>query len=346
MAGAGMPNQRTLPQMGVANNQLQPGGIGQPLGLGQAQPQPAPQPPPGLNKPGYQPFADPAPASLYSDPNLGVSGNRVNLGQATAVNQQKAGQNPASLYSDPNLGGGRGIPPRGDGGGMVNGFDQAPNFGLGTGEYSGNTGVTGGMQKYGGSYTDHSMDGRLSEKFFSGSAEEMRGRGIGDGAGMQPPPYSPSSSYYNNTGIAGGRKLPPKPQIDPASLYSDPNMGGGPAQDIRGGGMQDLVSARGRSPSQPQFGQQIRTQGPDNIGGGKPMMRPQQPIQGALGNRNMRQVFNQPVEQRMPPPMMDFGPIQMPRYNPQYETQPIRQSSVAPPRLMSGIGSIGRGRGR
>ncbi len=63
MAGAGMPNQRTLPQMGVANNQLQPGGIAQQVGLGPAQPQPAPQPPPGLNKPVYQPFADPAPAS-------------------------------------------------------------------------------------------------------------------------------------------------------------------------------------------------------------------------------------------------------------------------------------------
>jgi len=232
MAGAGMPNQRTLPQMGVANNQLQPGGIGQPLGLGQAQPQPAPQPPPGLNKPGYQPFADPAPASLYSDPNLGVSGNRVNLGQATAVNQQKAGQNPASLYSDPNLGGGRGIPPRGDGGGMVNGFDQAPNFGLGTGEYSGNTGVTGGMQKYGGSYTDHSMDGRLSEKFFSGSAEEMRGRGFGDGAGMQPPgnpdwrgpqPGQPSAGAKGGAQVQppGGAITPPPPQ-PPSTIPTPP----------------------------------------------------------------------------------------------------------------------------
>ena len=77
-----------------------------------------------------------------------------------------------------------------------------------TGESNGGT-ATNGMDinpSRGGGGVGGFPNGYTPRAAYDANQEQMRGRGIGDNAGMQPPQ---------------------RPQVDPASLYSDPNMGMG-----------------------------------------------------------------------------------------------------------------------
>jgi len=149
---------------------------------------------------------------------------------------------------------------------------------------------------------------------FDANQEQMRGRGIGDNAGMQPP-------------------LPP--QLDsnrPVNLYSvtDPNMGmgGKGGQPPRN----EAVYEAGVEKYGAQYTNQDGTYNGENYGKNNEDFQnrnirvPQQPsgppaqpaFQGTLGNQNMRQVFNQPASQFIPE---QYGMAMRPQQNIRNVTQ-------------------------